>query len=159
MRPDPWTWLAILFSLLLALVVELLPFPQSIAQLQPPWLLLVVLYWSILQPTTLGMAGAWLMGLLLDAIQPSPLGTHAALFTLAVTPVLALQRLLRTLPVAQQALWIAGLVFLYEVGELWLGDRLTAGRVSADDFLPVISTLFTWPLIKVLLFRQERRLA
>lgn len=155
MRPDPWTWLTILLSLLLALVVELLPFPHSIAQLQPPWLLLVVLYWSILQPATLGMAGAWLMGFLLDGIQPAPLGTHAALFALAVTPVLALQRLLRTLPAAQQALWIAGLVFLYELGELWL----TAGRVTAEDFLPVISALFAWPLIKVLLFRQGRRFA
>ncbi|MEF3193293.1 MAG: rod shape-determining protein MreD [Halothiobacillaceae bacterium] len=159
MRPDPWTWLAIPFSLLLALVAELLPLPQSIAQLQPPWLLLVVLYWSILQPAALGMTGAWLMGLVLDTIQPSPLGTHAALFTLVVTPVLALQRLLRTLPVAQQALWIAGLVFLYTLGELWLTDRPTVGRITADDFLPVISTLFAWPLIKVLLFHFGRRWA
>jgi len=156
MRPDLWTWLAVLFSLLLALVVELQPFPQSIAQLQPPWLLLVVLYWSILQPAALGMTGAWLAGLLLDTLQPSPLGTHAALFTLAVTPLLALQRLLRTLPVAQQALWIAGLVFLYKVGELWLSDRLITGLVTANDFLPVISALFAWPLIKVLLFRLGR---
>ncbi|MBD3743428.1 MAG: hypothetical protein IE930_22510, partial [Stenotrophomonas sp.] len=49
MRPDPWTWLAVLLSLLLALVLELLPFPQHIAEVQPPWLLLIVLYWSILQ--------------------------------------------------------------------------------------------------------------
>lgn len=159
MRPDPWAWLTVPLSLLLALVVELLPFPQPLAQWQPPWLLLIVLYWSILQPAILGMAGAWLMGLVLDAIQPSPLGTHAALFTLVVTPVLALQRLLRTLPVAQQALWIAGLVFLYELGALWLGDRLTAGRVTAHDFLPVISTLMVWPLLRVLLHRCERCLS
>lgn len=159
MRPDLRTWLEAPLSLLLALVVELLPFPQYIAQLQPPWLLLIVLYWSILQPATLGMAGAWLMGLLLDTIQPSPLGTHAALFTLAVTPVLALQRLLRTLPVAQQALWIAGLVFLYELGELWLGNWLSMGRVTANDFLPVISTLMAWPLLRVLLHRCERCLS
>ncbi|MGK0673593.1 MAG: rod shape-determining protein MreD [Halothiobacillaceae bacterium] len=159
MRPDLRMWLAVPLSLLLALVVELLPFPQYIAQLQPPWLLLVVLYWSILQPAILGMTGAWLMGLLLDTIQPSPLGTHAALFTLVVTPVLAQQRLLRTLPVTQQTVWIAGLVFLYEVGELWLGQWLSMGRVTADDFLPVISTLIVWPLLRVLLHRCERCLS
>lgn len=159
MRPDPWTWLTVPLSLLLALLVELLPFPQPLAQLQPPWLLLVVLYWSLLQPAILGMAGAWLMGLVLDTIQSSPLGTHAALFTLVVTPVLALQRLLRVLPVIQQALWIAGLVFLYEVGELWLEGPLSANRVSPHDFLPVISTLIVWPLLRVLLHRCERCLS
>ncbi|HET19097.1 MAG TPA: rod shape-determining protein MreD [Chromatiales bacterium] len=159
MRPDLQSWPVILLSLLLALVMELLPLPPLLAQLQPPWLLLVVLYWSVLQPAALGMSGAWLTGLLLDAVLPAPLGTHAALFTLTVTPVLALQRLLRTLPVAQQALWVAALVCMYELGELWLGNRLTSGSISARDFLPVLSALFAWPLIKVLLFRHGRRFA
>lgn len=159
MRPDLQSWPTILLSLLLALVVELLPLPPLLAELQPPWLLLVVLYWSVLQPAALGMSGAWLMGLVLDVVLPAPLGSHAALFTLTVTPMLALQRLIRTLPVAQQALWVAGLVSMYELGELWLGDQLTTGGISAKDFLPVLSALFAWPLIKVLLFRHGRHFA
>lgn len=158
MRTDLQSWPVILLSLLLALVMELLPLPPLLAQLQPPWLLLVVLYWSVLQPAALGMSGAWLMGILLDVVLPAPLGTHAALFTLTVTPVLALQRLIKTLPVAQQALWIAALVSMHELGELWLGDQLISGSISAIDFLPVLSTLFAWPLILVLLFRHGKRL-
>lgn len=148
--------LTLLLSLLLALVMELLPYPDALAQLQPPWLLLVVVYWSLLQPAPFGLTAAWLMGLGFDALQASPLGTHAALFTLVATAVLALQRLLYNLPVIQQALWIAGLVFLYTLGELWLGGRLSTGRLSAQDFLPVLSTLLAWPLIRLLLYRCER---
>ncbi len=152
-------WLLLPASLLLALLLEAFPLPPAIGMMQPPWLLLVVLYWGLHHPTRLSLAGAWLMGLMLDVTLAYPLGTHAALFLLTITPALALQRLLLALPVAQQGLWLAGLVALYELGELLLGGHLTAGGVSARDFLPLISTLFAWPLIRLLLYRPEGQLA
>lgn len=156
MRRELQFGLALVLSLLLAMVLELLPLPTPLAIFTPPWLLLVVIYWSLLQPAPFGLTSAWILGLGFDALQSSPLGTHAALFTLVVTPILVLQRLLNNLPPLQQALWIASLVFLYLGGELWLGGQLTAGQVNAEDFLPVLSTLIAWPLIRKLLYRCER---
>ena len=44
------SWIAILSTLLIALMLALLPMPDWTIWLRPAWVLLVVIYWAMMAP-------------------------------------------------------------------------------------------------------------
>jgi rod shape-determining protein MreD len=158
MRTDPAAWLIIPSTLLAALVLELLPWPDLLDPWQPPWLLLTVLFWAIRRPDTVGMSIAWIAGLILDVALGSPLGTHALLFTLATTMTLVAQRMLLALSMIQQALWVAFLTLLQQAFLLLMDGHASAEKLMLMSLAPALSALLAWPVINIALMNPQRRL-
>ncbi|MEW6764463.1 MAG: rod shape-determining protein MreD [Pseudomonadota bacterium] len=151
--------LLIATSLLAALTLEMVPLPPPLQLWQPPWLLLIVLFWNLHRPGSVGMTIAWLTGLLLDGALGSPLGTHALLFTITTTFVLLGQRLLHSMPMIQQALWMALLAFLHQFVAFAMGGGFDSASASLmPQLAPTISVLLAWPLINIALLNPRRRM-
>ena len=155
MNPFNGGWL-ILATLLVAMVLAVarLPAdtPQWLAWLRPEWGLAVLFCWTVAAPTRTGMATAWLLGLLFDALAgPSyPFGVHGACFAFAVFVAAQLHERLRMYNPVQQAV-VAFVVVL--VAQLFQG--VVRAAVTNDVewtwmmVLPACTTMLVHPLLAV----------
>lgn len=142
-------------SLCAALVLNL----ASLGQLPgyPDWLALVLTFWCIHQPLRIGMAAAFLFGLLMDVADASVMGQHALAYVLLAFTAGGLSRRILWFPLALQALHVLPLL---------LGAQLlmTMVRVATGGEFPdlsyflssLVATLLWHPLNYVLLLPQYR---
>ena len=148
-------------SIALAMAFSIVPLPESSAYFRPPWVALVVLYWTLHTPARFGLGAAWACGLLLDVLAGSALGQHALALVLPSYFALKLRLQVRVFPLPQQMLTIAVLVAIYEFIVLWV-DGITGGTTGGwERWAPVASGFLVWPVLVVTLdrLRKQRRRA
>ena len=86
----------IVFTLIAALLANLLPWSGVALWLKPDFVALVVLYWCIEQPRKVGFVAAWLLGLFMDIADGSLFGQHALAYSiLAYAGIVLHRRVLR----------------------------------------------------------------
>jgi len=72
----------IVFTLIAALLANLLPWSGWALWIVPDFVALMVLYWCIEEPRKIGFLTAWFLGLLMDVADGSLFGQHALAYTL-----------------------------------------------------------------------------
>jgi rod shape-determining protein MreD len=157
METLPSRWL-VLLSLGLALVLTLLPLPDWISELRPPWVALTLLYWNLAAPERVGVFWGWGMGLLLDAATATVLGQHALSLSVMAWAAVSLHRRLRLFPPFQQALAVWLLLLLERLVSLWVMGALSQPTPGLQYWLPAVTGLLFWPWIQILLRGLGRRL-
>lgn len=75
------TWIIIL-SLIIGMVLDIFPLPESWQSFRPSFTFLVLAYWIIALPHRIGLLWAFITGLALDALLGTTLGLHS--FALAI---------------------------------------------------------------------------
>jgi len=148
--------IAMLKTVVGALILTLLPLPSWLEIVRPGFLALTVLYWSITAPRAGGITLGWICGLLLDAFEGPVLGEHAlALAFLAYIAVREHQRI-RSKPVFQQSLIVFAALAFYEVVlfaiDGWSGHPLT----TPVRWLPTLTGALIWPAAAAILARSYR---
>ena len=143
--------LCIWFITLIALFLVLIPLPDPLLAHNPQWLLLVVFYYLIFAPEKTGLVYAWFWGLLLDVALNTYLGTHALLFTLTAFMVRSLRHRIAVSAPLLQALYIAGISFVYLSASLWLSVGIHDLETTLTHLSRAISNLAAWPLLYFLL--------
>lgn len=142
-------------SLFVALLLNMVPIGR--AAWTPDLLALAIVFWSVHQPTRIGIGVAFTFGLVMDVHQSAMLGQHALSYTTLGYFAIAIHRRLLWYPVASQALQVLPLFALSHVIELAI--RMIGGGVFPGWNLvvsPVIETLL-WPLASMLLLAPQRR--
>lgn len=143
----------ILLSFLLAMVLMILPLPESMKFLRPNWILLVLIYWMMALPSRVGIGTAWIVGLLMDVLLGGILGVTALVYALIAFLILAFHLQLRQYPLWQQGIWIFLLIFF---NQLVLVVK-AMGTVSWYEWwLPAAVSTILWPIIFAIL-RWSRR--
>ncbi len=147
MTLDTHVYLLIGFTLALALVLRLLALPQPLLQLNPDWVLLVVIYWCLTFPERFGIGSAWLTGLWVDAATGPLLGQHALIYALAAYCCVRFHTRLRVFPLSQQLPLI--LLFLLSAQLLLFCLEALRGRplLSWSYWLPCVTGTLAWPLV------------
>ena len=64
----PQGGLIIVMSVLLAMILMLMPLPDSFRFFRPEWVLLTLMYWAMALPRRVGVGYAWLVGLFMDVL-------------------------------------------------------------------------------------------
>ncbi|ARU89748.1 rod shape-determining protein MreD [Pseudomonas sp. M30-35] len=147
-------WLSLMFALLLS--VSSLPDFMEIGR--PLWLALVLTYWVLALPHRVGMATAWIFGLLADVLNGSLLGQNALILSLITFLVLSLHQRLRMFPMWQQSLVLMVVFGLAQLVQLWL-NALTGSRPPTLTFiLPAVVSVLLWPWVSVILRSIQQRL-
>lgn len=146
----------IVFTLLMALLINLLPWAGWGLWVRPDFVALVLLYWCINQPRKIGFSVAWLLGLLMDVADGSLFGQHALAYTILAYAGIVLHRRVQRFSITPQALHAAPLLLLNDTIVLLI--RLVAG----SDF-PGVWYFFgsligglLWPLLSFLLQLPQR---
>ncbi|HEV2270334.1 MAG TPA: rod shape-determining protein MreD [Steroidobacteraceae bacterium] len=148
--------IAMLKTVIGALILTLLPLPSWLEIIRPGFLALTVLYWSITAPRAGGITLGWVCGLLLDAFEGPVLGEHAlALAFLAYIAVREHQRI-RSKPIFQQSLIVFAALVFYEVVlfaiDGWSGHPLT----TPLRWVPTLTSALIWPAAAAILARSYR---
>ncbi len=112
--------LAPTMSILIALVLSVVPLPESIAAFRPDWVALVMLYWCLVEPRRYMLFGAFGVGLVLDSLAGSLLGQHSLALLVIVYLSQRLYVTIRTFPASQILLTVIVLLGLYEFILLWI---------------------------------------
>ena len=105
------------------MVLTVVPLPTWLAIVRPAFLVLAVLYWSIMIPRAGGVLLGFAGGLALDVFQGSLLGEHALALAFVTYLAIRLHLLMRAKPLFEQSLFVFAALMVYEfaaVGDRWL---------------------------------------
>ena len=142
-------------SLVAALLFNLLPTGRS--WWVPDLLALVMVFWNIHQPRRVGVAAAFICGVLMDVHQGALLGQHALAYTLLGYASVVLHRRLLWFGLKGQMAHVLPLFLAAQLVSMVI--RLAAGGMAPDAGVvvaPVVQTLL-WPVATWLLLAPQRR--
>ena len=141
--------------LLLAFIAQTIPLPAAIDVLRPPFVVLVVIFWSLRAPGVGGIGMGFLAGLALDIYRGALFGQYA--LATAVVAYLGVRQhlLIRNQTQFQQGLYVFANLLLWEF-VVWVIDGWT-GQPTGNwsRWLPVLSGTIVWPLVAWLLDRAN----
>lgn len=144
----------IVFTLLAALIVNLLPWSGLFLALKPDFVALAVLYWCIQQPRKVGFTAAWLMGLMMDVADGSLLGQHALAYSVLAFTGIVLHRRVQMFTMKDQILHVIPILLLNDLvvlavrkfaGADFPGFSYFVGSVIAGAMWPVMCFLLKLP--------------
>jgi len=147
----------VLLTALIALILTVMPLPGSIGWLRPDWLLLMVIYWSLVSPRVMGLALAWLCGILLDVTTGTVLGEHALAFLLIGFLTHRLQLRMRIFPIWQQAFVVMLMLLIYQFVIFWIDGMTGPAVITWRRWIPAIVGAAIWPLIIAVMDTLNRR--
>lgn len=146
----------IMLSFIVALILSALPMPESLQWWRPEWGVLVLFYWIVALPQRIGIGTGWMLGILLDVLEGSLLGTNAIALTIAAYFALLFYQRLRMFNWFQQSLFVFILIAIEQLVNLWAKGALVASTQSLMFLLPALISAIVWPWVFILL-RGVRR--
>ena len=147
----------VLFTLVFALLLNLLPWSGPVKLLWPDFIALLLLHWIIHQPREVGLGAAWFLGLLMDIADGVLFGQHALAYTLMAFLAQILRPRIQMFSYWQQALYVFGLLMISLV--IMLVTRLAFGAASPGALYFASSVLgaLLWPMLTMLLHLPQHR--
>jgi rod shape-determining protein MreD len=147
----------ILFTLLCALILNLLPWQGYGLLLRPDFIALALLFWCIHHPRRLGMTAAFVLGLLIDVADGALLGQHALAYTIMVYLALLLRRRILMFPLQQQALHIFPLLLALQLITLFIKFATGTFIGGWGILLTSATSTLLWPPLSFLLQIPQRK--
>ena len=144
-------------SFVVALVLEMLPWG---GWLVPDFLALVLVFWNVFQPRRVGIALAWLLGIVMDVHSGALLGQHALAYSVLSYGAIALHRRLLWYSIAGQALQLLPLFLLANLVVIIVHLFMTGVGPSWTYFVSPLLTALLWiPLTGWMMERLNRPLS
>ena len=151
----------ILLSLLLALVLMVMPIPNSVpaevGYARPNWVLMVIFYWVIALPQRVGVIVGWCSGITLDVLLGTLLGLHGFCVMLTAWFAAAAYQRMRMYSVWQQSVVILLTTLVFQLVLMTLSGLLTGSEWHLLQFLPAATSALFWPWVFLLLRMARRR--
>lgn len=137
----------ILTTLIVAFLLTLLPMPGWAVWLRPAWVLMILIYWAMMDPERINVGIAWIVGIFLDVLEGTLLGEHALALTLVVYIVVRMYSRLRMFPLIQQGMSIFLLVLLYQFILFCIQGFLGALPSSWLYWSSSLTSMLLWPWV------------
>jgi rod shape-determining protein MreD len=146
----------ITLTIIFAFMLTIMPLPEWAQAFRPDWVTLVLLYWVMALPASIGVTVAWFLGLLLDVTHGAVLGQHALGLVLITYIVHSQHQRLRLSSLLQQAIVIFFLLILKQLMVLWVSGIIGQAPDISLYFAPSLIGALLWPWVYVIL-RDLRR--
>ena len=156
-KPTEATLAGVVLSFGLAMALRIAPLPPAWPALNPDWVALLLLYWTLMAPERAGVFTALLVGLATDTLTGRLLGQHALAYVVMAYLNLRVRASLATFPVAMQSLWVGLLLLLGELLVLWTQRVELAESMRLTYWLPALTGALAWPLVVWLMPALGRR--
>ncbi|AFI85616.1 rod shape-determining protein MreD [Methylophaga nitratireducenticrescens] len=142
----------IYITLLFAILLTLVPLPDSFRYARPEWVAMTLIYWAMALPQRVSIGIAWFTGLVMDVITGGLLGVHAFAYALVIYLVGRLHLQLRQYPLWQQAFTILSLIFLVH----FIVMLSAPVNVTWNHWLTVLTSTLVWPFVYAVLRKLRR---
>lgn len=153
----PRPYIAIVVSLLVALMLNMLPLPEWANYARPDWVTLVLIYWAMALPQIAGVLLAFIFGVLLDVNQSTLLGQNALALVIIIFLVQRLYLRIRVYTLIQQAMFVGVLLIIKQLIVLWVDGMIDNAPDTSLYFLPSLIGAVIWPWLFILLRDIRRR--
>ncbi len=147
----------VFFTVLIALILQVLPLPDWLSAVRPSFIAVVVIYWGIFAPHAGGIFAPWLAGLALDVFKGDVLGQNALAIALVAYIAMSLHQRLRNQTLIQQSLFVFAVLTLNEF-VVWGIEGWSGHAVSSPWrwIQPMIGAML-WPFVALLAGRTHSR--
>ena len=144
------SWRRILGTLVLAVLLEQLPWAGWALALRPDFVLVGVLFWTLHQPARIGFGTAFFLGLLADFQDGAVFGQHAVGYVIGVYLLLFLRLRLLQFDPYRQAAQLFPILLTVQLTVLLVGWLAVNPPTGLAMLLPVLSSTVLWYLIALL---------
>ncbi|BFU61185.1 MULTISPECIES: rod shape-determining protein MreD [Rodentibacter] len=149
-------WATIFLFFIVALVLELAPWPLGFQAFKPSWLILVLLYWVLAIPNKVNIGFAFLLGVIWGLVLGSTLGIHALVLSIAFYFIAKNYLVLRNLSIWFQSLLVIIFVFVIRLAIFLVEFFLHSAVFNWQEIFGAVASGILWPWV-FLLMRKIRR--
>ena len=151
----------IFISIVVAYLLAVLPWSGRGLLSRPDFLLIVLLFWTVHEPRSIGQGMAFTLGLVMDVSDSMLLGQHALAYVVGVFGAQVLRVRILSFGYAEQMLHVLGLTIAASAVKLMLNLLLGADFPGWAYFISPVASAILWPLVSWLLYspavRRRRR--
>ncbi|MCK7542805.1 rod shape-determining protein MreD [Marinobacter bryozoorum] len=134
-------------SVIISLVLSISLFPQGWFEFRPEWVTLMVFYWTYRAPSQFGILTAFVLGILLDVLEATPLGVNGLAMAVVAFLVLTVHQRLRMFPLIQQSILVFLLVGINQMVVHFI-KHLLGGQTPGFEYLwPAATSAVLWLLL------------
>lgn len=150
MRP-PAPFRLLVGAFIAAFLLNLLPWNGVALKVRPDFVLLILLYWAVNEPRSVGQGLGFLFGLLMDVADSALLGQHALMYVAAIFLAQLLRVRMSQLSLLAQALHIGAILLLAQL--IGVSLNLSLGRELPGTLMLVAPLLgaVLWPPLGLVL--------
>ena len=147
----------IIFTLIIALLLNLTPYPDWMENARPDWVTLALFYWCLALPHRVGVGYGWAVGIILDVLYYSILGQHAIGKAFVALIAVVAHRRMRMYHLWQQCVIVFFVASADIACTLWIYHITNQTPIELVYWTPALSTALLWPVIyTVLRFIRQR---
>lgn len=150
-------WLTIFLFFVVALVMELAPWPMGFQAFKPSWLVLVLTYWVLAIPNKVSIGIAFLLGVIWDIVLGSTLGIHALVLSVAFYFIAKNYLMLRNLSLWFQSLLVIIFVFSIRLAIFLVELFLHSAVFNWQEIFGAIASGILWPWVFLLMRKMRRK--
>jgi rod shape-determining protein MreD len=137
----------VLLTIILALMLTMMPLPDSVSAFRPDWVALIMIFWTMTVPRRISVGVAWIVGIFVDVSQGTLLGQHALALCAVAYVTVKFHLLMRVFPLMQLTATIFAILALYQFLLFWINGVVGINAPSISYWAPVISGTLIWPLL------------
>ena len=123
----------------------------------PDVLSIVLVFWTVHQTMRVGIAAAFVFGLMLDVYQGGLLGQHAMAYTVLSYFAIMVHRRLLWFSLSEQTLQVLPLFALVHTVELLLNAMIGGNFPGGWVLMAPVGEALLWPVISAMLLAPQRR--
>ncbi|MEM7082571.1 MAG: rod shape-determining protein MreD [Pseudomonadota bacterium] len=149
---------AIAGSTFFSFALTIAPLPESLNAFRPDFVALTLFFWLVSVPNWIGVAVAWLCGLLLDTLHGSLLGQHALALTVFAFITLRFHLRIRVFTIWQELVALFILLGVYHFLLFW-SDGIGNQSVNYgwSHLAQLAASIAVWPVWVLMLNTLARR--
>ena len=144
-------------SFLAAYLFAVLPWSGTWLLARPDFVLLLLIFWTLHQPRSVGQGAAFAIGLLMDVSDSVLLGEHAFAYVVAVYGAQVLRVRILSFHLSEQTLHVLGLTVVASCVMLLLNLLLGAEFPGFSYFLSPVLTALLWAPANWILYSTRLR--
>lgn len=138
----------IVLTLVIAMGLNLLPWSGWLLWIKPDFVALILLYWCVHAPRSVGFFSAFVLGLLMDVAMGQLLGEYALAYTVLAYLGVTLFRRVQMFGLGFQMLQVAPILLVPSLIVVLLRMSAGANFPGFEFFAGVLIGAALWPLLK-----------